>query len=78
MPIDSMSDRGTEKDGAKSTEYCKYCYEGGQFINPDMSLSEMKVLISTQMKKMSLPENIIEGSFRALPHLKRWQKEPVV
>ena len=78
MPIDDMADRGTEKDGSKNNDYCKYCYQDGHFINPGMSLQEMKELIGTQMKQMSLPENIIEGSLRALPHLKRWQKEKVL
>lgn len=73
MPIDSIDDRGTEKDNSKSNEYCKYCYQHGALINPGMSLDEMKTIITTQMKKMNLPESIIQLSLNTLPHLKRWK-----
>ena len=72
MPIDNVADRGTEKDGSKNSEYCKYCYQNGAFINPNMSFEEMKSLVITQMEKMNLPADIIQNSFRSLPNLKRW------
>ncbi len=77
MPIDNMADRGTEKDGSKNSEYCKYCYQDGNLIEPDMTLSQMKEMVTMQMKKMNLPETIIQHSLHALPGLKRWQKEVV-
>jgi len=77
MPIDNMADAGTEKDGSKSTMYCKYCYQDGALVNPDMTLPQMEELITTQMKKMNLPESIIQNSLSILPRLKRWQKEKV-
>jgi len=73
MPIDNVADRGTEKDGSKSSEYCKYCYQTGAFINPNMSFEEMKSLVITQMGKMNLPADIIQNSVRSLPNLKRWR-----
>jgi len=73
MPIDNADDRGTEKDGSKSTEYCRYCYRDGAFIMPEMTFNEMKALISMQMQKMGLPDEIIQKSLKSLPHLKRWQ-----
>ena len=77
MPIDNLADRGTEKDGNLSSEYCKYCYQHGELINPNMTLDEMKELVVSQMKKMHLPESIIQNSVDTLPNLKRWRKEPV-
>lgn len=77
MPIDNMADRGTEKDGSKNSEYCKYCYQDGNLTEPDMTLQQMKEVITTQMKKMNMPETIIQHSLNALPRLKRWQKETV-
>lgn len=74
MPIDNMADRGTEKDGSKSSEYCKYCYQNGALVNPNMSLEEMRSLIITQMQKMNLPPHIINQSVQNLPYLKRWRK----
>ena len=77
MPIDNLADRGTEKDGSLSNEYCKYCYQHGELINPGMTLDEMRSLVITQMNKMNLPQNIIQGSVEALPNLKRWRKAGV-
>ena len=77
MPIDNVADRGTEKDGSKSSEYCKYCYQNGAFINPGMSFEEMKSLVVDQMKKMNLPPDIIQNSVRSLPNLKRWRNVQV-
>ena len=74
MPIDNLADRGTERDGSKSSEYCKYCYQNGALVNPGMTLEEMKSLVITQMKKMNLPPAIIEASVKSLPYLKRWRK----
>lgn len=74
MPIDNMADRGTEMDGSKSTEYCRYCYKGGNMVEPEMTLDQMKELVEKQMRKIKLPEGIIHQSLKALPHLKRWQK----
>ena len=74
MPIDNLADRGTERDGSKSSEYYKYCYQNGAMVNPGMTLEEMKALVITQMKKMNLPPAIIEASVKSLPYLKRWRK----
>ena len=73
FPIDNMADRGTEKDGAKSELYCKYCYSNGAFTDPDMTLERMKEIARTEMKKQHLPENIIQLSMNMLPGLKRWK-----
>ncbi len=73
MPIDNPEDRGTEKDGSKSIEYCKYCYQNGAFTNPGLSLEEMKAFMASKTKEMNLPQDIAEQSMAALPHLKRWQ-----
>jgi len=72
MPIDNIENRGTEKDGSKSNLYCKYCYQDGDFTNPDMTLAQMKCIVLTQMHKLNLPDNIIQQSLKNLPHLKRW------
>ncbi len=74
MPIDNPADRGTEKDGSKSNEYCKYCYHDGSFTQPNVTFEEMKSFMSNQMQKMNLPDDIIQRSLKSLPHLKRWEK----
>ena len=73
MPLDNPELLGTEKDGSKSHEYCKYCYQNGAFINPKMSLKEMTSLVITQMEKRNIDSKIIDMAVSSLPNLKRWR-----
>ena len=73
MPLDNPELVGTEKDGSKSQEYCKYCYQNGAFINPHMTLKEMSSVVITQMEKMNIDSKTIDMAVSSLPHLKRWK-----
>jgi hypothetical protein len=73
MPLDKPELLGTEKDGSKSHEYCLYCYQDGAFVNPDMTLPEMKTLVKGQMEKMKIHTEIIDIAVNSLPDLKRWR-----
>jgi len=73
MPLDNPDLLGTEKDGSKSQEYCKYCYEVGEFADPDMSLEGMQSLVIDKLEQENVPEDIIEGAVNSLLHLKRWK-----
>ena len=75
MPLDKPELLGTEKDGSKSHEYCTYCYQNGAFINPNMTLPEMKTLVKEQMK---IDTGIIDMSVNSLPNLKRWRTASAV
>jgi hypothetical protein len=65
---------GTESDGSKSRDYCKFCYGNGKFSHPRYSLEEMICHLQDQMDQDDLPEDIIESAIERLPHLKRWKK----
>lgn len=73
MPMENPEMMGTEKDGSKSKEYCKYCYRQGAFINPDMTLEEMKTLVKEQMEKRHIDSKIIDMAVMGLPFLNRWK-----
>lgn len=75
MPIDNVADKGTEKDGTKSNEYCRYCYQNGSFTDPDITFEKMSVLVKEQMQKRHIPQNIIQKSMDSLPYLKRWNAQ---
>ncbi len=36
-----LDNRGTEKDGSKSNEYCNLCYSNGEFIDPNITYEEI-------------------------------------
>ena len=77
MPIDQPELAGTEKDGSKSSEYCVYCYQHGAFLNPAMTLDEMKKLVREQMEIRKMDVSLIDMAVHSLPMLKRWRR-PVV
>ena len=74
MPLDNLGAHGTEKNGAPSREYCKYCYQNGAFINPKMTIDEMRTVVKTQMEHMKIRPDIIEQAVNVLPSLNRWKK----
>lgn len=75
IPLDKEEIKGTEQNGLKNEEYCKYCYESGSFKKPNMNLEDMKDAVSTQMKKLKLPIYTIQKAINILPTLKRWNVE---
>lgn len=77
MPIDSVDDCGTEKDGSPHPEYCKYCYQQGAFTIPDLSLAKMQSIVHDEMEKQDFPESLIQKALAILPNLKRWNKNMI-
>lgn len=75
MPMDSPELFGTEKDGSKNSDYCKYCYMNGEFTNPGLTLEQMKEHMMKLMDKDKLPDDIVEVAISRLPYLKRWSKK---
>ena len=73
MPLDNPELLGTEEDNSPSFEYCKYCYQNGEFIHPGITLDEMKERMTKMLDKEKLPEDMLEAAISRLPHLKRWR-----
>ncbi|AEV98230.1 hypothetical protein A4D02_23265 [Niastella koreensis] len=72
LPMDSPELFGTEKDGTRNNDYCKYCYANGEFTNPDLTLDEMIEHMMKRMENDRLPQDVIEVAISRLPFLKRW------
>ena len=65
---------GSNADGSKSTMYCSRCYEGGKFINPNITLPEMKDKVKGKMKEMGFG-GLMAWFFTSNMHkLERWKK----
>ena len=75
MPLDKEEVKGTQKNGLKSDEYCKYCYGNGVFKHPKMNLEGMKKNVETQMKKLEHHEYVIQKAITILPSLNRWKNK---
>lgn len=74
MPLEDGKHSGSEADGSKSCEYCVLCYNSGKFINPDMSLDDMKKVLDETVGKEGLKGKFIAWMGKMqLPSLKRWK-----
>jgi hypothetical protein len=75
MPMIAVPDFGTNSDGSSNKEYCKYCYQDGDFKDQGITLEqkiEKNILIAV---KMGMQENEAGEMAKAiLPKLKRWWK----
>lgn len=66
---------GTNADGSKSTKYCSKCYEKGVFKNPNMTVTEMQVLVKGKLKEFGFPGFIAGWFTKGIPNLERWKNK---
>ncbi len=77
IQIKHSSEFGTTSTGVISTEYCGYCFQNGNFTEPDITMEGM---IEKLSKTLSEKERIDTEQAREkvgslLPGLTRWQKK---
>ena len=76
MPLmDGVANNGTMADGSKHPEYCQFCFQNGEFTDPDQTVEGM-VQSSIDFMTANLGftrENATEMSQGVIPNLKRWQ-----
>ncbi len=77
MPLGATDELlGTEKDGTKNTDYCKYCYQNGEFTYQ----GDMQGMIDFCIAPMTQSDpGMTEAAARELlqnvmPQLKRWKQ----
>lgn len=77
MPLADPSLLGTEADGSPATRYCKWCYEGGGYTAPDITMDEMADVCVSHLAAPGSgfteaeARDYMEG---LLPRLKRWSR----
>lgn len=79
MPITDAV-KGTNADGSLNDDYCKYCYENGQFLQ-NLTMEQMIehcAQFTEEMNKntgLSLTREQAKAQMRQFfPQLKRWKK----
>lgn len=78
MPMGTTDELyGAEKDGSKSEDYCKYCYENGEF-KADCTMEEMIEFCVPHMANAN--SGMSEDEARRMmgeffPTLKRWKQQ---
>ena len=74
MPMQKPEDFGTNANGSRNQDYCRYCYQNGQFTEPGITMEQMIEKCAGIMKQMNLPQKQIEQTKTFIPMLKRWRK----
>lgn len=74
MPLAATGDRGTERGGAPSAHYCRYCYRDGAFAEPDATIEGMAARGGEMMSGLfGLPPERAQGFvLQQLRPLLRW------
>ena len=74
MPLQKDADFGANANGSQNKEYCAFCYQSGEFTEPDIAMNEMIDKCVKIMIEMNLPKENIKKTKEAIPYLKRWKK----
>lgn len=78
MPLDRADILGTEADGQLHPDYCIHCYKDGVFVNPHLTLEEMKKRVEMEMKQQDIDQHLINLTVHSLPYFRRWRHHEVV
>ncbi len=73
MPMENEH-YGTNADNSPNEDYCNYCYQNGEFVNPDETVEEMIKSCVPHMVQQGMKENEAKDLLeKMLPTLKRWK-----
>ncbi len=74
MPLRSDADLGTNADGSKNKDYCRFCFKDGKFTDEGITMEQEIEKMVGMAKKMNIPEDKTrEMAKNILPTLKRWK-----
>jgi hypothetical protein len=74
MPMVKDEDFGTNVDGSKNQEYCRYCFRNGKFTDPDITKEQMIEKLVGMSDRMGMTrEEAKKMADKVIPTLKRWQ-----
>lgn len=77
MPLKKGEDFGTEANGAKSGEYCHFCFKDGKFTDEGITMEQkIEKIVNLAVSRMNMPEDAARAmASKLIPTLKRWQKK---
>jgi hypothetical protein len=76
MPLEKPEDFGTAASGFRINDYCCWCYAGGAFTEPDISMEQMiDKCVAIMNEHGIMPEAQARSLMtQVMPELKRWKK----
>jgi len=74
MPLGISDGYGTFADGTRCSEFCKFCFQKGNFTNPSQTLQEMiESSVENMTQDLKMPEDKARSlATQVIPGLKRW------
>jgi hypothetical protein len=66
---------GTEANFSLNTHYCRYCYDKGELLEPEITMEQMIEKVADIMVfKSKVPRSVaLKRATSLVPPLKRWQ-----
>ena len=75
MPMENENSLGTNSDGSKSKDYCRYCFEKGEFIGYKTLEETIADSVNFAEHAGITKEEMLKYAKENYPHLKRWKKQ---
>lgn len=64
---------GSNADGSKSTVYCSHCYVDGRFVDPTISMEQMREKVKAKLIDFGIPSFLCWIFTRKTARLLRWR-----
>ena len=74
MPLMKEDDKGTNKDGSLSEEYCINCFAGGEFIGYQTVEEAIADSVNYAEHAGMTKDEMLAYAKENYPNLKRWKK----
>ncbi len=74
MPMETEDLYGTNADGSKNSDYCKYCYDKGAFTAHCTMEEMIDFCVPVMVEHGQKEEEARKMMEECLPQLKRWKK----
>ena len=74
MPMQDESLYGTNADGSVNSDYCKYCYKDGEFLQKVTMDEYIEMMVPFAAQAGMTGDQMREYCKSVYPTLKRWKK----
>lgn len=76
MPLGKPEDFGTDHAGYRVNDYCRHCFAGGEFTDPDVTLPKMIDHCAGVMSARGIMPEMEARVLMSdvLPRMKRWRR----
>ena len=74
MPMQDESLYGTNADGSVNSDYCKYCYKDGEFLQKVTMDEYIEMMVPFASQAGMTGDQMREYCKSVYPTLKRWKK----